>query len=88
LLFTADVGTDDVFRLELSERLNVDDPTPGGSVENATATLRVQDFIRLAGSKTLTAEVFGFESRFRPDQIEALQQFAARLRIIDPKTGR
>jgi hypothetical protein len=82
LLFTADAGTDELFTLDVSDRLNVDDPTPGGAVENATAILRVQDFIRLTGSKTLSAEVFGFESRFRPDQIEALRQFGARLRIL------
>ncbi len=85
LMFVADPGTDDVFRVDVSDRLNVDDPTPGGSVENGTAMIRTADFVRLATATKLAADVLGFEATFRDDQVSAIRQFGERLRVIEPK---
>jgi hypothetical protein len=85
LMFVADPGTDDVVRFDLSDRLNVDDPTPGGGVENGTAMMRVSDFVRIASSTKLAADILGFEATFRADQIIAIRQFGQRLRVIDPE---
>lgn len=82
LMFVADAGTDELFRLDVSPRLNVDDPTPGGGVENGTAMIRSTDFVRIARAKKLAADVLGFEAVFREDQLKAMLQFAERLHIV------
>lgn len=85
LMFVADPGTDDVFRLDLSDRLNVDDPVPGGGVENGTAMIRTSDFVRIANATKLAADILGFDATFRDDQLSAIRQFGERLRVIAPK---
>jgi hypothetical protein len=82
LVFLADAGGADPFRLDLSERLNVDDPTPGGAVENGVAMMRAADFVRLSSATTLAADVLGFEAELRDDQIRALRDFAERLHLV------
>ena len=83
LVFVADPGGTDPFRLDLSERLTVDDPTPGGAAENAVALMRAADFVKLASATTLRADVLGFEAELRDDQIHAMRTFADRLHLID-----
>jgi hypothetical protein len=63
----------------------VDDPTPGGSVENATAMFPVADFVRLATAKKVVADVLGFEAQLRDDQIAAVRRFAESLHAIPPE---
>jgi hypothetical protein len=82
LVFLADAGETDAFRLDLSERLNVDDPTPGGSAENGVAMMRAVDFVRLSSATTLMVDVLGFEGELRDDQIRAVRTFAGRLHLI------
>jgi hypothetical protein len=82
LVFVADGGEKNAFRLDLSERLNVDDPTPGGSAENGVALMRPADFVRLSSATTLTADVLGFEAELRDDQIRAMHAFAERLHLV------
>src|SRR5688572_11263367 len=57
LVFTLDGGERNAAKFDLSDRLNVDDPTPGGSIENATAMFPVADFVRLATAKKIVADV-------------------------------
>jgi hypothetical protein len=82
LVFLVNAGETDAFRLDLSERLNVDDPTPGGSAENGVAMMRAADFVRLSSATTLTADVLGFEAEWRDDQIRAMRDFAERLHLV------
>jgi len=85
LVFAVDAGERSATKIDLSERLNVDDPTPGGSVENATAMFPVADFVRLASAKKVVADVLGFESQLRDDQIAAVRRFAESLHAIPPE---
>ena len=84
LVFVLDGGERNAAKLDFSERLNVDDPTPGGAMENATAMFPVADFVRLATAKKIVADVLGFESRLRDDQIAAIRRFAESLHALPP----
>lgn len=81
LVLVADAGTDRSFRLDLSSKLEVDDPAPGASVENGTALVNVIEFVRLVEARTIKGDVLGFEASFREDQLAAMRAFAERLHI-------
>jgi hypothetical protein len=79
LLLVADPDGTRPFRLDLTERLEVDDPTPGGATENAVGMMTAAEFVRLVEAKKLLGDVLGFEAMFREDQLTAMRQFATRL---------
>jgi hypothetical protein len=81
LLFVADADTNRPFRLDLTERLQVDDPTPGGATENAVGLMSAVEFVRLVEAKKVQGDVLGFEALFREDQLAAMRQFATRLHL-------
>jgi hypothetical protein len=85
LLFLLDAKEAKPLQIDLSSQLTVDDPNPGGSVENAVTTMRAEDFVRLASAKTLSADVLGFETTLREDQIAAMREFAGRLHLVSPR---
>ena len=75
-------------QLDLTPRLIVDNPSPGGPgsiVENGVATIRAVDFIRLCNAETLTGNAFGFELVFRPDHIAAIRELGVRLNLVTPR---
>jgi hypothetical protein len=74
--------------LDLTPRLIVDNPSPGGPgaiVENGVATIRAADFVRLCSAETLTGEAFGFELVFRPDHVAAIHDLGVRLNLVKPR---
>jgi hypothetical protein len=79
LVFIADPGTERRVALDLTPLLTVDDPTPGGNIQNGVASMPAADFVRLANARAVAASVFGFDVTLRADQIEAMHAFAARL---------
>jgi hypothetical protein len=81
LLLVADPETDKTFRLDLTPKLEVDDPTPGGGVENGATMMRASEFVRLAESKKLGGQVLGLEASFREDQLAAMRKFAEALHL-------
>jgi hypothetical protein len=81
LKFRADAGTDAEIAFDLSSRLTVDDPTPGGNIQNGVATMPAADFVRLGESKTLSCDIFGFDTTFSREQIEAIKAFGATLHL-------
>ena len=75
-------------QLDLTPRLIVDNPSPGGPgsiVENGVATIRAADFVRLCEAETLTGNAFGFEVIFRPDQVAAIRALGERLNLVKPR---
>ena len=85
LTFLADAATDDRTPFDLSSRLIVDDPTPGGNVQNGIATMSPADFVRLGQSKTLTGNIFGFDVVFAREQIVAMKMFADTLHLTSAR---
>jgi len=81
LTFLADAGTDERAAFDLSPRLTVDDSTPGGNLQNGVATVSAGDFARLAESKTLVANIFGFDVVFTRAQLAAMKAFAVKLNL-------
>ena len=81
LIFTIDPGSDQRGVVDISAGLVADDNTAGGIITNAIGPLRVADFLRMTRAERLTANVLGFETTFRPDQIRAMREFAVRLHL-------
>ena len=82
LIFVADAGTDKRATIDLSARMVVDDPSPGGNIQNAVAALRAADFLRLAQAETLSGNIFGFDVMVRADQLKAMKAFAEKLYLV------
>lgn len=81
LTFLADGATDRRQTFDLSSRLIVDDPTPGGNLQNGVATMPAADFIRLAEAETLSANIFGFAVNFTSAELAAMREFAESLHL-------
>jgi hypothetical protein len=62
--------------IDLSSRLGGDDQTPGARVNFATAKLAPAEFLRIVKCGQPTATVLGVDVRFRPDQMQAIREFA------------
>jgi hypothetical protein len=86
LTFTIENAAHERHVINLGSRLRVDAPLGGGPIENGIAQLTPAEYQRLAGARTLAANVIGFDVTFRPDQLRAMRTFAARLRlaVADP----
>jgi hypothetical protein len=72
--------------MNLGPRLRVDSSPDGAPIDNGIAELTPAEYQRLAGARTLAANVLGFDVTFRPDQLRAMRTFAARVRlaVADP----
>jgi hypothetical protein len=81
LAFIADDGTDQRALIDATSSVRVDDASPGATVRSAGGRLSASDFARLAKAKTIKARVFGSESLVRIDQIKAMEQLAAKLKL-------
>lgn len=81
LIFVADDGSKDREAFDVSSSVQVDDPAPGAIVRSATGRLPTKAFLRLTEAKTIKAEVFGTEVIVRPDQLEAMQTLAGKLKL-------
>ncbi|MCC7010772.1 MAG: hypothetical protein IT184_18315 [Acidobacteria bacterium] len=81
LVFTADLGSDRPAIVDVSASLITDDVSAGGIIQNAIGTMRAADFLRLARAERLVANVLGFDVAFRPEQIRAMRELAARLHL-------
>lgn len=62
--------------IDLSSRLTTEDPTPGTKVSFAIAKLTAQELSQLADASSLNATVLGVPVTFRPDQLQAIRDFA------------
>jgi hypothetical protein len=67
--------------IDATASVRVDDPAPGAIVRSATGRVSAPSFLRLTEAKTIAGEVFGAEVAFRPDQMKALQDLAAKLKL-------
>lgn len=67
--------------IDLTPKLAVDNPVPGARIRNGLATISAAEFLKLAGARTLSANVFGFVVGFRTDQVAALSAFATRVHL-------
>jgi hypothetical protein len=81
LNFVIDEGTDKRKSVDLSGRLNVDNPAPGAIITDAVSRIDATDFLQLAGAAKIRGTILGIDVTFRPDQIAALKSFAERLQF-------
>jgi hypothetical protein len=81
LIFVADDGTKEREVIDATASVRVDDPAPGAIVRSATGRVSAPSFLRLTEAKMIAGEVFGAEVAFRPDQMKALQDLAAKLKL-------
>jgi hypothetical protein len=84
LTFTVENAAHERSVINLGSRLRVDSSPDGAPIENGIAELTPAEYQRLAGARTLAANVLGFDVAFRPDQIRAMRTFAARLHLPVP----
>jgi hypothetical protein len=84
LTFTIENAARERSIINLGSRLRVDSSPEGAPIENGIAQLTPAEYQRLAGSRTLAANVLGFGVAFRPDQLRAMRTFAARLNLPVP----
>jgi hypothetical protein len=93
LTFTIENAAHEHTVLNLDGRLRVDSSPDGAPIENGIAEITPAEYQRIAGARTLAANVLGFDVTFREDQIRAMRTFAERLHLAvadpdqDPDTG-
>jgi hypothetical protein len=65
--------------IDLSSRLGADDQSPGARMNFARAKVSPAEFLRIVKNGKPTATVLGVDVTFRPDQLEAIREFANRI---------
>jgi hypothetical protein len=86
LTFTIENAAHEHSVLNLGGRLRVDASPGAGPIGNGIAEITPAEYQRLAGARTLAANVVGFDVTFREDQIRAMRTFAEQLHlpVADP----
>jgi hypothetical protein len=84
LTLTIDAGTPSHAVFDLTPRIVVDNPVPGGAPTSIVATMVPAEFRRLAAATTLRGTLFGTEVTFRPAQIKALRAFFSLIGVRAP----
>src|SRR5262249_48559701 len=87
LRFVLDADKKTTTRIDVSSRVRSDDPTAGGTPNDLAATIKPDEFRRLAGADTVNVVAFGFNLTLRADQIDALHAFARRIKL-EPAASR
>ncbi len=72
--------------IDLTPRLGSDGDTPDARVNFATAAVTAADFVKIVRCGQPTATVLGVDVAFRPDQLQALREFANRIFLKVPQT--
>ena len=81
LVFLLDAKTPRAVTLDVSQRMNVDNPGPGAVVTTGRASLSPEEYSKLLSAATLHAEILGLQVEIRRDQLRAMRDFAERLHI-------
>lgn len=68
--------------LDASDRLRILDLDPSASLDNASATITLVEFIQILRADVITGQVLGLDVSFTPKQRDALQAFG--MRVLRP----
>lgn len=79
LSFVLDPKTPRATTIEASDRLRLLDLDPTASLENASATITLVEFIQLLRAEVITGQILGLSVSFSREQREALQEFGLRV---------
>lgn len=77
--FVLDPSTQRTTTIDASERLRFLDPEPGTTIDNASATISLVEFIQLLRAEVITGQIFGLDVSLTPKQREALRAFGNRV---------
>jgi hypothetical protein len=84
--FVARDKAGDITPLDLSGPLVVDSLAPGAALESGATRMTVREFQTLIQATAVSANLLGFEVQLRPDQLDALREFAKRVYLSAPPT--
>jgi hypothetical protein len=77
LVFLVDAKSPKPWTLDLTSSMTPNTPAPGAMIDDAIARVTAKDFTQMSKAKSIRANIFMVDVEFRPDQLRALQKFAA-----------
>lgn len=82
LRFVLNPKSPEVMTIDASDRVRVLDLDPSASLDNASATITLVEFIQLLRADVITAQILGLDVSFTPKQRDALRDFG--MRVLRP----
>jgi hypothetical protein len=82
LRFVLDARTERTTTIDASDRLRVLDLDPAASLDNASATISLVEFIQLLRADVITGQILGLDFSLTSKQREALRDFG--MRVLRP----